>query len=87
MVPVFLVATAFIVYGLIIDSEARGYVPLWLALAGALGGTGVCLKIVIAGRATRALEQNARDALTGRRLPRDGSREASTSGGSGGGAA
>jgi hypothetical protein len=54
------------VYMVITMPEPRRDVLFWLALAGTLGGAGVCLKVAITGKATPRLEQNAFEALAGR---------------------
>jgi hypothetical protein len=64
LAPILGTAAAFLTY---LVATMRD-VLVWLALFGALGGTGVCLKIAITGRATRRLEQDAFEALAGRPL-------------------
>ena len=69
--PILGAAAAFMVYMLITMPEVRRNVLFWLALAGTLGGAGVCLKVAITGRGTRRLEQDAFEAFAGRPLDND----------------
>jgi len=69
MLPLGLAGVALLGYVVVTDPDAPRSPLWWIAGLGLVSGLVVCARIVLTSRAGRALEQDAFDALRGRRLP------------------
>ena len=70
-IPLWLAVVGLFIGVVVTVPDARTNVFLWLGGFGGVGATFIALRIVLTGRSTRRMEQDAFDALAGRPLPPD----------------